>query len=143
MLGAAFDAGIYPVFSETADVPTTMIATLDIGKAAAEMLLAPPSTSEVIDLEGPQYTERDVAAQLAVALGKPLQVVTIPRGGWIDAMLDAGLPAPFAHELAALYDAEQRGLFHPSGDRQYTCTTQISETLRHVVEAATSQTFSR
>ena len=139
VLGAALDAGIYPVFSETADVPTTMIATLDIGKAAAEMLLAPPSTSEVIDLEGPQYTERDVAAQLAVALGKPLQVVTIPRGGWIDAMLDAGLPAPFAHELAALYDAEQRGLFHPRGDRQYTCTTPISETLRHVVEAATSR----
>ena len=105
------------------------------------MLIAPPSTSEVIDLEGLEYTERDVAAQLAVALGKPLQVVTIPRSGWIDAMLDAGLPAPFAHELAALYDAEQRGLLHPSGDRKYTCTTPINETLRRVVEAATSQSI--
>jgi len=141
VLGAALDAGIYPVFGETADVPVPMIATLDIGKAAAEMLLAPPSSSEVIDLEGPEYTERDVAAQLAFALGRPLQVVTIPRAGWIDAMLDAGLPEPFALELAALYDAEQRGLFHPRGDRRYTCTTQISETLRRVVEAATSQTI--
>ena len=60
---------------------------------------------------------------------------------WIDAMLDAGLPSPFAHELAALYDAEQRGLLHPSGDRKYTCTTPINETLRRVVEAATSQSI--
>jgi uncharacterized protein YbjT (DUF2867 family) len=139
VLGAALGSGIYPVFGETADVATPMIATRDIGNAAAEMLLAPPSTSEVIDLDGPEYTEREVAEQLAATLGRPLQVVTIPRHGWIDAMLDAGLPAPFAHELAALYDAEQRGILKARGDRQLTCTTQISETLRHVVEAATSR----
>ena len=53
-------------------------------------------------------------------------------------MLDAGLPEPFAIELAALYGAEQDDLFHARGDRRYTCTTGIDETLRHVVEAATS-----
>lgn len=42
ILGAALEAGLYPVFGETADVPTPMIATRDIGKAVAESLLAPP-----------------------------------------------------------------------------------------------------
>ncbi|TDC86460.1 NAD(P)H-binding protein [Actinomadura sp. 7K507] len=137
VLGAALDAGIYPVFGENADVPIPMIATRDVGKAAAAALLAPPATSEAVDLLAPEYTEREVAGRLAAVLGKPLQVVTIPQSGWIDTMLDAGLSAPLARELAALYDAEQRGLFHPRGDREHACTTGIDETLRHVVEAAT------
>ena len=136
VLGAVLGAGVYPVFGETADVPTPMVATRDIGQVAVEMLLAPPSTSQVIDLLGPEYTERDVADRLAATLGKPLQVVTIPRSGWIDAMRDAGLPESFAHELAALYDAEQHGLFHLRGHRQQTCTTPIDEALRHIVATA-------
>ncbi|MBL7496115.1 NAD(P)H-binding protein [Frankia sp. CNm7] len=136
ILGAALHADIYPVFGETADVPTTMIATRDIGKAVAEALLAPPPASEVIDLEGPEYTEREVAAELAAALGKPLRVVTIPRPGWVDALVGAGLPTPFAHELAALYDAEQRGDLQARGNRRLTCATPIDETVRRVVAAS-------
>jgi uncharacterized protein YbjT (DUF2867 family) len=138
ILPAVLGEGVYPVFGESADVPTPMIATRDIGRAVAETLLAPPSASEVIDLEGPVYTERDVATHLEATLGRAIQVVTIPRQGWIGAMLDAGLAEPLAHELAALYDAEQNDLFHSRGDRRYTCTTGIDETLRHVVDAATS-----
>lgn len=140
ILGAAREAGIYPVFGESADVPTPMIATLDIGKIVAEELLAPPSASEVIDLEGPEYTERDVAVALGAVLGKPLQVVTIPQPGWVGAMVEAGLPAPFAHELAALYAAEQRGLLHARGDRRRICTTRIDDTLRQVVATTSSRT---
>ena len=139
VLGAVLGAGVYPVFGETADVPTPMVATRDVGKVAVETLLAARPTSEAIDLEGPAYTERDVADQLATTLGRPLQVVTIPRAGWIDAMLEAGLPEPLAHELAALYDAEQRGLLQPRADRLRTCTTRIDETLRHVVATAARQ----
>jgi uncharacterized protein YbjT (DUF2867 family) len=140
ILGAALGAGIYPVFGESADVPTPMIATRDIGKVAAEALLEPPASGETIDLDGHSYTERDVADQLAAALGKPLQVVTIPRAGWVGTMVEAGLPEEFAHELAALYDAGERGIFQAHGDRSVACTTPISKTLRHVVEEATNQT---
>ncbi|GAA0588727.1 NmrA family NAD(P)-binding protein [Actinomadura livida] len=137
VLPAALDGGIYPVFGEDADVRTPMIATRDIGKAAAAALLAPPPASETVDLLPPEYTEREVAERLAAVLGKPLQVVTIPQAGWLDAMLQAGVPASFADELAALYAAEQRGLFHPRGDRRLAVSTEIDETLRHVVGAVT------
>jgi uncharacterized protein YbjT (DUF2867 family) len=138
VLGAALGAGIYPVFGDTADVPVPMIATRDVGGAVADALLQPPSASEVIDLAGPEYTERKVAVELATAIGTPLQVVTVPRTGWIDAMVDAGLPEPFAHELAALYDAGERGLLQPRGDRLRTYATPIDETLRRVIATATS-----
>lgn len=138
ILPAILGDGIYPVFGDSADVPTRMIATRDIGRAVADTLLTPPSASEVIDLEGPVYTEREVASRLEVTLGRRLQVVTIPRPGWVGALVDAGLPEPFANELAALYSAEQDDLFHARGDRRYTCTTGIDETLRHIVAAASS-----
>ena len=117
-----------------------MIATRDIGKVAAETLLAASASAQTIDLDGHGYTERDVADQLAATLGKPLDVVTVPRAGWVDTMVEAGLPVQFAHELAALYDAGERGILQAHGDRSVACTTPIGETLRHVVEAATNQT---
>lgn len=137
ILGGAVDAGTYPVFGDSADVLTPMVATRDVGTVVAEALLRPPTTSEVIDLDAPLYTERDVADRLGVALGRTLEVVTIPRAGWIDVMRDAGLPEILAHEMAALYDAEQRGLLQQRGDRRRACTIPIEQTLRQVVATAT------
>ncbi len=127
--------GVYPVFGESADVPMPMIATVDIGVVAAEALLAPPGASEVVDLDGPSYTEREVADRLAAMLGRPLQVVTIPEIGWIDAMIGSGVPEHLAGELAALYGAGERGILQPRGDRLRRCETPIESTLRRVLEA--------
>jgi uncharacterized protein YbjT (DUF2867 family) len=136
VLPAATGAGIYPVFGETADTPTRMVATRDIGAAAAQLLLSPPPASEAIDLEAPSYTERQVAEQLGAALGRTLEVVTIPRAGWAAALADAGVPPLLAAELVALYDAEHRGLLEPRGDRRHRCTTPLDDTLRHVLPTA-------
>ncbi|TDE14937.1 NAD(P)H-binding protein [Jiangella asiatica] len=133
VLGAAIDAGIYPVFGDVADMPTPLIATRDVGAVAAQSLLAPPSASEVVDLDGPHYTERQVAEKLGALLGTELRVVTIPRLGWISALTDAGLPAPLAAEIAELHLAGERGLLRPRGDRTRRCTTEIDQTLRDLV----------
>lgn len=139
LVGTAREAGIYPVFGESADVPSPMVATRDIGKAVAETLLLPPSKSEVVDLVGLEYSEREVAQELGTALGRHLQVVTIPRSEWLGAMTDEGLPLSLAQELAALYDAEQKGLFQHRGDRSISCETRIDETFRHLVGAIDDQ----
>jgi uncharacterized protein YbjT (DUF2867 family) len=136
VLAAATGEGVYPVFGDDADVPTPMVATRDVGAAAAELLLSAPETSQVIDLEAPAYTEREVAETLGTVLGRPLEVVTIPRGGWLDALADAGVPHLLATELAELYDAGHRGLLQPRGDRRVRCTTPLVDTLRQVVLAA-------
>ncbi|MGW0810746.1 NmrA family NAD(P)-binding protein [Nonomuraea sp. NPDC002799] len=133
LLGAALGAGVYPVFGDSADIPTPMVATYDIGRVVAEALVAAPGAGEVIDLDGHSYTERQVAGELAAVLGRPLEVVTIPRPGWVGTLVEAGVPARLAEELADMYDAERRGLLQPHGDRQLTCTTGIGETLRGLV----------
>ncbi|MFD9946855.1 NAD(P)H-binding protein [Nonomuraea sp. NPDC059023] len=134
VLDAATGAGVYPVFGESADVPTPMVATRDIGKVVARALTEPPAGSEVVDLDAPGYTERQVAEELAAVLGTTLQVITIPRSGWVGTMVEAGLPEPLAQELAGLYEAEQRGVLEPRGDRAIACPTELGETLRHVVK---------
>ncbi|WP_336212212.1 NAD(P)H-binding protein [Nonomuraea sp. LPB2021202275-12-8] len=136
VLGAALGAGVYPVFGDSADVPTPMIATRDIGRVVAEALVAAGPAGEVIDLDGHRYTERQVAEELAAVLGRPLAVVTVPRPDWARTMAEAGVPPQLAEELAGLYDAEQRGILQPRGDRLVTGTTEIGETLRHVVKTA-------
>lgn len=140
VLDAVLGGGVYPVFGDSADVPTPMIATRDIGTVVAQSLLAPPPAGEIIDLDGPAYTERRIAEELAAVLGRPLRVVTIPQPGWVDAMVDAGLPRAFAEELTGLHDAEQRGILQARGDRRYQGTTEIDDTLRHVLRATAGAT---
>jgi uncharacterized protein YbjT (DUF2867 family) len=136
VLAAATGSGVYPVLADSADVPVPMVATRDVGAAAAESLLSPPEAGEVVGLDAPAYTEQQVADELAAALGRPVRVVLVPRPGWLDALSGAGVPAPLAAELVELYAAEQRGLLQPRSDRLRRCTTTLDETLRRVVRTA-------
>lgn len=133
VLGAAQGAGIYPVFGESADVPVSMVATRDVGALVASTLRTPPAASQVIDIQGPEYTEREVAARLGTVLGRSLEVVTVPRPGWEGALMEAGLPAPAAELLADLYEGDERGILRPVGDRLVKADTPIETTLRHLV----------
>jgi len=135
VLDAARHASVYPVFADSADVPKPMLATGDIGRVVAQTLLSPPAASEVVDLDGPAYTERQVAAKLGAALGIQLEVVTIPQPGWVDALVDAGFSPHIAEVLAGLSEAEQCGILTPRGDRTVHCATELDETLAALVGA--------
>lgn len=135
VLDAARHASAYPVFADSADVPKPMLATGDIGRVVAQTLLSPPAASEVIDLDGPAYTERQVAAKLGAALGKELEVVTIPQPRWIDALIDAGCSPHIAEVLVGLHVAGQRGILTRRGDRTVRCATELDETLAALIGA--------
>ncbi|MBB5791248.1 NAD(P)H-binding protein [Jiangella mangrovi] len=136
VLPAVLADGVYPVFASSADVEVPMAATRDIGAAVAAALTDPPLTSEVVDLDTPQYTERQVAETLAGLLDRHVEVVVLPRPAWTDAFLGAGLPPELAAELVALYEATDRGLLVPRGDRTHPCTTPLETTLRDLVADA-------
>jgi uncharacterized protein YbjT (DUF2867 family) len=129
MLGPATAAGIYPNFMASADLPFPTVATRDVGRVAASLLLSPPSTSEVIDLAGPPYSSRDLAAALGSALGKQLQVVDVPAAGRAGALMQAGLPQPFAEAVNELYACFESGRVRPEGDRALAGATTIHEVL--------------
>jgi uncharacterized protein YbjT (DUF2867 family) len=133
VLDSARLGGVYPVFARSPDVATSMVATHDVGLAAADALQRPPERSETVDVLGPRSTEREVARHLGDALGRDLEVVTIPRRGWTVALTEAGLPTAAAELLTELYDADQQGLLAPRGDRSVEGTTPLQATLADLV----------
>ena len=137
LLDSARHEGVYPVFAETADAPIPMVATSDIGEVVAQTLVTPPSDSEVIDIVGPVYTERQVAAALGSALGRELDVVTLAQQAWTGALVDAGFSQHIAEVLAGLYDADQRGVLVPRGDRTVRATTELEHTIAGLIGATT------
>ena len=83
-----------------ADLKIPMIAPLDLGKAAAERLLAPISDKDVRCIEGPtRYTPQDVADAFGAALGRDVAVEVAPREAWVTVYQKAG----FSKEAATAY----------------------------------------
>jgi uncharacterized protein YbjT (DUF2867 family) len=132
-LGAARQAGIFPNFMASSDYPLPMIATKDIGRLAAESLLAPAAKNEVIDLAGSAYSIRQVAEKLGAALGKQLNVVDIPQAGWIPAMVKAGLPQHLAEVYADMYAGFNSGIIQPKGDRAIKGATTLDEVIPSLI----------
>lgn len=128
-------SGVYPVFAASADVPLPMVATVDLGAAAAQALQLSPDASENVDIVGPSYSERAVAALLGEALGKELQVATIPEEARVGAFVEAGFRPHIADSLAELYHADEQGLLSPRGDRTVHVHTPVETTIRRVLAA--------
>jgi uncharacterized protein YbjT (DUF2867 family) len=125
--------GMYFNFLPSADFPAPMIATRDIGALAAAELLSPTSKSEIIDLHGPAYSQRQIAQKLGAALGKDLQIVDVPQAGWIDAFKQGGLSAQMAESMAEMYGGFQSGAVSPKGDRMVQGKTELDEVIKALV----------
>jgi uncharacterized protein YbjT (DUF2867 family) len=125
--------GIFAVFGDRDDVAMPMIATRDIGELAAQALLEPPATSQVVDIIGPEYTARDVALALGNALGKDLQIVKIPQPQWAPTLRQAGIPPSASEAMAEMFGALASGIVLPKGDRLVHGTTTLPDTVRTLV----------
>lgn len=132
-VGPAKAMGMYFNFIPSADFPAPMIATKDIGALAAESLLSPPAKSEVVDLHGPAYSQRQVAEKLGAAIGKTLQIVDIPQAGWVDAFKQGGLSQHFAEVYAEMYGGFVSGAIQPKGDRLVEGKTTLDEVIKGLV----------
>ena len=79
----AREQGVIPSFLQPLDRPVPMVATADIGRVAAELLLETWSGHRVIELEGPQrVTPNEIAATFARLLDRPVRMEAVPRESW-------------------------------------------------------------
>jgi uncharacterized protein YbjT (DUF2867 family) len=77
-----------------------MVATADIGRVAAETLLAGERAPSLIELAGPrEYTPEEVAGAFGRTLGKNVALVPVPEEGVEPALAQAG----FKPKMAGLY----------------------------------------
>ena len=129
-IAAAENAGIYPNFTSSDDRPVPMVATRDIGEQVAHELMNPPVGSVTVSLEGPSYTERDVAKKIGEALGvKDLPIVRIAPEVHVKTFMDAGMPHNFAELVAEMLAAEEKGLLSREGDRLALGQTPIEDVI--------------
>lgn len=123
--------GTYPSFFPSADIAFPTVATRDVGRFAARMLVEPPPKSEIVDLVGPTYSVRDMAKRLGDALGRQVRVVDIPAAEHVEVLTQkAGLPRSFAEALAEMFACFASGQISPQGDRVERGTTTLDEVLR-------------
>jgi uncharacterized protein YbjT (DUF2867 family) len=70
-------------FLQPLDHPIPMIATDDIGRVAADILLDSSRDNNVVELEAEQrYSANDIGTAFAAALERPVHIKAVPRTDW-------------------------------------------------------------
>ncbi len=132
-VGPAKAMGKYFNFMPSADYPIPMLATKDIGAVVVDALTNPPAKSEIVDVQGPAYSNRQVAEKLGTALGKKLDIVDVPAAGHVGALLQAGLSQTIAEAFSEMYAGFASGLVTPKGDRTVQGKTTLDEVMKTLV----------
>lgn len=140
LIPAAIHTGTCPNFLPSADTAIPMVATKDIGRLAAQLLLAPPPRNQVVDLIGPRYSPRELCTKLGAALDKPLKIFEVPAIRHVETMVQYGFAPEIAAVYAEMYRAFQTGLITPKGNRTVNVTTQIDEVLPALLRKAQTAT---
>ena len=93
-IAAARATGMYFSFYQPLAEPIPLVATDDVGRIGAEILLQSWQGNRWIEISGPNYySPQDVAAALGRALDRPVTGVAVPRDTWVDALAQNGMPA--------------------------------------------------
>jgi NAD(P)H dehydrogenase (quinone) len=131
--------GVLPTFL-LAEKAIPLVATRDVGTAAARLLAEGGSGKRVIELAGPrEYSPRDVAAALARVVGKPIAVQEAPEEAMAPALMGAGMNAEWARLFQELIHGLNAGIVaweggHPlwrgETDVEAVLSTLIGETRR-------------
>jgi len=88
-----------------ADFKIPMVAPVDLGQFAAQLLTEPIDRTGLYYVEGPEpYAPADVANAFSEALGKPVETVVIPRTEWISYLTNSGFSQKAAEAMAAMTD---------------------------------------
>ena len=135
--GAAIGERVLPTFLEPAQkIP--MVSTIDVGRAAAQLLHENWEGRRVVELTGPQdWSADDVAAAFAGALGHPVVPAFVPPEARAAMLASAGIPAEVATALLGMYAGIADGhVVHEPGTEQLRGTISLAVAVERIVSAA-------
>lgn len=105
----ALQGGVLPTFL-TPDRAVPMVATADIGRVAAELLLEPAQGMRVVELSAiKDYSPADVAAELSALLGRTITAQGAPIEGLVPAFTGMGFKPGVAELFREMIDGFNRG----------------------------------
>jgi NAD(P)H dehydrogenase (quinone) len=94
-IAPAAENGMFLSFLQPLDKPVPMVATSDIGRAAAEIIQTTWNGRKVVQLEGPhRVSPEEIAATLADLLGRPVRTEAVPRETWESLFRSQGMKNP-------------------------------------------------
>ena len=94
-VGTARDTGVLPSFLQPLDKLFPMVATGDVGRAAASLMQQEWQGVRVVELEGPKrLSANDLAAGFAQVLYRPVDAVAVARETWEDLFRAQGMKNP-------------------------------------------------
>jgi len=121
VLGAAKAQGVLPSFVAP-DRRIAMISTRDIGRIAAEQLIAGGQGRKVLELSGPEdYSPNDIAAALGKLLKRAVTVQHAPLSAVVPTFKSFG----FSDDAARLFEEMYRGFEQGTIDYEKTGTTHV------------------
>jgi uncharacterized protein YbjT (DUF2867 family) len=133
------DGNIYSIVSGTSHLP--QVATADIARVAADILLAPTSDQSVVDLVGPEDLRFDQAAAIiATGLGKKVQHTTVSPEAITPVLVGEGFSQEVAREFVEMEQAIDRNLGNEfEGDEQRRGTITFQQFVRDTLMPAYQQ----
>lgn len=135
VLEPALTQGVLPSFLLPLERAVPMVSVADIGRTAAELLVAGPQGARVVELSGPaEYTPADAAKAVAEAAGRAVQAVAVPREQWAPTLAGAGFRPELVTLFVGMYDGINSGhVAWESRDARRGAVT-LGEALRRLVE---------
>lgn len=91
----ARENGVIPSFLQPLDKPVPMVATVDVGRVAADLLQETWSGRRIVELEGPsRLTPDEIGAAFSVILGRTVRIDAVPRETWSTLFTSQGMANP-------------------------------------------------
>lgn len=134
VIPVAKQEGVLPAFYPL-DLKIPMLATQDIGEAAAQALLDGPRGVRIIELAGPQEVSPvEVAAALSKLLGREVKATRAPIEAVVPTLTRAGLSENIAQLFQELYTCVGSNAFAWEGSHEsQRGRTQLAEALRGLI----------
>ncbi|MGV8917041.1 MAG: NmrA family NAD(P)-binding protein [Pseudomonas sp.] len=91
----AAKTGVIPSFLQPLDQAFPMIATADVGRTAAELLLEQWQGQRIVELVGKDYVSpNQIAATFSELLDKPVRMEVVARDTWHELFITQGMTNP-------------------------------------------------
>ena len=106
---AVVSDGLLPSFLEPSQrIP--MVSTIDVGHAAARLLVEGFTGERIVELSGPQdWSANDVAAAFSQVLDRTVKAAFVPVEVRADVLANEGIPSQVAEALLGMYEGLANG----------------------------------
>jgi uncharacterized protein YbjT (DUF2867 family) len=96
-----------------------MVSALDIGRAAASLMVAQSGSRRIVELHGPQdYSPADAARAFSKLLGRPIQPVEDNYVDWSASMIGSGFPIMTVNAFVEMFAGFNSGLIAFEGTHE-------------------------